>query len=148
MYAYPGRQYSTPAPPTEKGSAAPDSTLPVTSRSKKQKVDLHPAPVRPKAVATPGGAPKAGKSAAGSAADGSGPATVASSSASLASNGEGVITQAKQDIEDAAQHGILKPPPENANRLMKLWHQAKELFVCATHALCKHPLNLKSEILC
>lgn len=117
------RPYSTPVlpPPTEKTAAAVDDALPVAPRTKKQKVELHPAPVRPKTAAAPS-APKASKPAAATAASVSAHPTAGSS--------EGIVAQAKADVEDAAQHGILKPPPEDAGRLMKLWHQAKELFVC------------------
>ena len=40
-----------------------------------------------------------------------------------------ILNTAKHDIEDAMQHGILRPPPEGAGRVSKLWHQLKELFV-------------------
>ncbi|KAI5116139.1 hypothetical protein M0805_006320 [Coniferiporia weirii] len=40
----------------------------------------------------------------------------------------GVIEIAKKDVDDAARHGILKPPPPDANFVMRLFHQGKELF--------------------
>lgn len=46
---------------------------------------------------------------------------------------EGIISSAKHDLEEAAQHGILAPPPPNAGTIHKLYHQAKELFVCLNH---------------
>ncbi|GJE96721.1 LETM1 domain-containing protein [Phanerochaete sordida] len=113
---YSHRCYSTPVPPTEK-STGPDGALPVAPRSKKPKVELHPAPVRPKAAPGPS-APKAEKAPEGA-------APAASSSSAPA---EGLITQTKHDVEAAAQHGILAPPPADAGRIAKLWHQAKELF--------------------
>ena len=42
---------------------------------------------------------------------------------------ENPIEIAKHDIEDAAAHGILKPPPPGAGMVRRLFHQAKELFV-------------------
>lgn len=48
--------------------------------------------------------------------------------ASAVPESEGVIETAKHDYEVAADHGLLAPPPENASRLRKLFHQAKELF--------------------
>ncbi|KAI0790685.1 hypothetical protein C8Q75DRAFT_851782 [Abortiporus biennis] len=41
---------------------------------------------------------------------------------------ETLVEATKHDFEDASQHGILKPPPENASKFGKLFHQAKELF--------------------
>ncbi|KAG8934139.1 hypothetical protein FRC02_010516 [Tulasnella sp. 418] len=38
------------------------------------------------------------------------------------------IQLAIEDMRKAAQHGILKPPPEDAGRIRKTFHQAKELF--------------------
>ncbi|EKM54042.1 uncharacterized protein PHACADRAFT_196477 [Phanerochaete carnosa HHB-10118-sp] len=124
------RPYSTPVPPpppTEKtdATAVDGGTLPGAPRTKKQKVDLHPAPVRPKTAAGPS-APKASSKPAVTAAAAT--ATTGSVGAHPAAGSTGVVAQAKADVEDAAQHGILKPPPEDAGRLMRLWHQAKELF--------------------
>ena len=53
---------------------------------------------------------------------------------------------AKKDLDDAAQHGILAPPPPDAGFARRLFHQAKELFVswslcnemrcCIAHLIC------------
>ena len=137
VYAYPRRHYSTPVPPTEKNSTA-DGALPVAPRSKKPKVELHPAPVRPKS-ASGSSQPKIDVPTAES--------SKAASGSSAPAGSEGIITQTKEDLEAAAQHGILKPPPEDAGRIMKLFHQAKELFVCALHCLQRHLMNLRPEIL-
>lgn len=118
VYAYPRRHYSTPVPPTEKNTTT-DGALPVAPRSKKPKVDLHPAPVRPKPASGPS-QPKTDVPTAES--------SKAASGSSAPAGSEGIITQTKEDLEAAAQHGILKPPPEDAGRIMKLFHQAKELF--------------------
>lgn len=45
------------------------------------------------------------------------------------------IQTAIEDMRNAAQHGILAPPPENAGRVRRLWHQAKELFKFYWHGL-------------
>ncbi|KAL5485003.1 hypothetical protein ACEPAI_7645 [Sanghuangporus weigelae] len=42
--------------------------------------------------------------------------------------GKGVVDITKKDIDEAARHGILKPPPEDAGTIGRLFHQAKELF--------------------
>lgn len=40
-----------------------------------------------------------------------------------------------EDMRKAEQHGILKPPPEDAGRIMRLFHQGKELFKFYFHGL-------------
>ena len=47
---------------------------------------------------------------------------------------ESLIEIAKKDVDDAAQHGILAPPPLDAGFARKLFHQAKELFVSFSYA--------------
>lgn len=42
--------------------------------------------------------------------------------------GKKIIDIAKKDMYDAAQHGILKPPPADASKIGRLFHQARELF--------------------
>ncbi|KIP08288.1 hypothetical protein PHLGIDRAFT_35050 [Phlebiopsis gigantea 11061_1 CR5-6] len=123
--AYFERQYSTSIPPAEKAAASSEDLPPAGARTKKLKVELRPAPVRPQSIAAAAASSNASTSTpAAQDAPGSSPAAPSS-----ATHGqEGLIDVAKHDVEDAAQHGILKPPPENANRFMKLFHQAKELF--------------------
>jgi len=41
----------------------------------------------------------------------------------------GIVETAKLDYGEAARHGILAPPPADASKIGKLWHQAKEYFV-------------------
>ena len=43
--------------------------------------------------------------------------------------GKGIVDITKKDMDEAAKHGILKPPPEGAGKIKRLFHQAKELFV-------------------
>lgn len=42
----------------------------------------------------------------------------------------GLVETVKKDVRDAAAHGVLAPPPEDASWAGRLFHQAKELFVC------------------
>ena len=42
---------------------------------------------------------------------------------------ESLADVAKRDIEEAAQHGILAPPPPDAGWARRLFHQVKELIV-------------------
>ena len=41
----------------------------------------------------------------------------------------GIVETAKIDYNEASMHGILAPPPPDASKIGKLWHQAKEYFV-------------------
>ena len=43
----------------------------------------------------------------------------------------GLVESAKIDYGEASRHGILAPPPADASKIGKLWHQAKEYFVCS-----------------
>lgn len=142
-YAHSERQYSTSIPPSEKTEVTPEAVPLVGPRSKKQKVELRPAPLRPKSAAPTLPTPKPSTNAAVSRA----PTAAGPSSSSASAQSEGVIEVAKHDVEDAAQHGILKPPPENANKIMKLFHQAKELFVRPTYQPHIPLMNLRLEIL-
>ena len=47
----------------------------------------------------------------------------------------GIVESAKIDYGEASRHGILAPPPADASRIGKLWHQAKEYFVCSTEPI-------------
>lgn len=129
------RQYSTSLPPTDKGKAAstiPEPPLPV-QQQKSRKVELRPGPVKPHIT---GGtvSVKASTSKANNASTepAKKEATPTTTSESVTAE-EGIISSAKHDLEEAAQHGILAPPPPNAGTIHKLYHQAKELFVCLNH---------------
>ena len=41
----------------------------------------------------------------------------------------GIVETAKIDYSEASRHGILAPPPADASKIGRLWHQAKEYFV-------------------
>ncbi|TFY67236.1 hypothetical protein EVJ58_g1752 [Rhodofomes roseus] len=124
--AYPlsARLLSTSTPPpgtTKPGDAKPPIQNASTS---KPKVQLRPAPVKPgKPSAVPAEPVVASTTSPSAAAQ-----KTASEATSSPTQAESVIEATKHDLEDAAQHGILAPPPEGASWVGKLWHQAKELF--------------------
>lgn len=123
-----GRMYSTSPPPTDKrtGDTPSDPILPVQQRSRK--VDLRPGPVKPQAK-LPADAAAHLRQTANATHTPADSSAEASFNSSPTPSTEGIISTAKHDIETAAQHGILAPPPPNAGRIGKLFHQAKELFV-------------------
>lgn len=47
-----------------------------------------------------------------------------------------IMEVAKRDIDEAARHGILAPPPPDAGFARRLFHQAKELFVRTSQSSC------------
>jgi LETM1 and EF-hand domain-containing protein 1 len=51
----------------------------------------------------------------------------------------GLVESAKIDYGEASRHGILAPPPADASKIGKLWHQAKEYFVCPSEPIARHP---------
>lgn len=114
------RLYTTPSPSeTGKKDGAPQ---PIPQALRKPKVELRPGPVKAgKSTQAPTDATTAPKSAA------SHQASTSSASTSGVPE-EGPIETTKHDLEDAAQHGILQPPPEGAGMIRRLLHQGKELF--------------------
>lgn len=97
---------------------------------KKHKVDLRPAPMKiPKSQVSAGPPPTqpvpphtAVKTSLDTKSD--------EASATISSEKTGTVAETtRRDFEVASQHGILAPPPEDASRIYKLFHQAKELFV-------------------
>ncbi|KAI0093294.1 hypothetical protein BDY19DRAFT_419586 [Irpex rosettiformis] len=124
------RLYSTSPPPVDKTtttSTTSDSSLPL-QQQKSRRIELRPGPVKPHitgvAVPTRTATSKTNKALAERATKDS---TVPAASGSATSE-DGVISSAKHDLEEAAQHGILVPPPPNAGVVARLFHQAKELF--------------------
>lgn len=62
----------------------------------------------------------------------------------------GIIEATKEDYDKAIEHGILAPPPANAGRVGKLYHQAKEIFVSLSFLSYGHfsgNLSAPSEII-
>jgi hypothetical protein len=41
-----------------------------------------------------------------------------------------MVADASLAIKMAEEQGVLAPPPAGAGRVRRLWHHAKELFVC------------------
>lgn len=51
----------------------------------------------------------------------------------------GIVESAKIDYGEAARHGILAPPPADASKIGRLWHQAKEYFVRLEKPITQQP---------
>ncbi|KAI0051260.1 hypothetical protein FA95DRAFT_1485894 [Auriscalpium vulgare] len=113
---------STPPPAPTPKTATPDPppSVPGTSAPRKPKVELRPAPVKP-----PGTSSAAGKTTKPLLADVSAPPDAAEVKAD---NKESILDAVKQDWRHASTHGVFAPPPPNAGRIGRLWHQAKEYF--------------------
>ncbi|KAG8756173.1 hypothetical protein FRC12_010664 [Ceratobasidium sp. 428] len=123
-------------PETQKAKVEPVFTSPV---SKKTKIELKPGPRPVNALNHPSDGPRpatahvgAGKSTA------AGPQSVTStvqpkiettkSDEVPAPSPPSKIKMAIADVVKAAEAGALVPPPKDASKLGKLWHQVKELF--------------------
>ena len=129
-----GSRFISSRPPPSTKTITKDIPHPVSSSSaRKHKVDLRPGPVKPpKSQSESHAAPQPPLSthpAPEPAPTTSQTVSDASTSTSASTQSGSVIQTAKEDYDDASQHGILAPPPENASWAGRLWHQAKELFV-------------------
>ena len=121
------RLASVPEPP-KKVPHSESVPPPPLAQPRKQKVELKPGPVKPKA-SEPGPSSTSlanQQEAVVKAEKTSSPST---SPISHTDTSGGVIETAKHDYADASQHGILAPAPEGSSRIYTLFHQAKELFV-------------------
>jgi hypothetical protein len=110
-------------------STSPGNTTPETSESqvpptnsRKLKLELRPSPVKPPQISTNIKPPPP-------------PSFVqtqlnAKEEPTKTSSPDSIIQSTKYDYDQAHKHGILIPPPANASKIGKLWHQAKEIFVC------------------
>lgn len=119
------RLASVPEPPKKVPHS--DSVPPPLAQPRKQKVELKPGPVKPKASE-----PGPSSTSLASQAEAAKPEKTSSPSTSPISHTDtsgGVIETAKHDYAEASQHGILAPAPEGSSRIYTLFHQAKELFV-------------------
>lgn len=120
--SHPYRSLTTPST-----DATPEVTRPDLSHSKpvplrKQKIELRPGPLKASptsqtasstvVTSTPADTEKDEKSVSGPVSE------------------PGIVETAKVDYSEASRHGILAPPPADASKIGRLWHQAKEYFVC------------------
>ncbi|KAG9009986.1 hypothetical protein FRB94_011122 [Tulasnella sp. JGI-2019a] len=132
-------------PPITKPIATSSTSLPPTLPPPRKKVELNPsprkvipsndlAPKRPKVVM-----PTMGSTSPSQLVQkhepSSKPAAPAPSEESNTVHAPSPIQMAIEDMRKAEQHGILKPPPEDAGRFKKLFHQGKELFKFYWHGL-------------
>ena len=127
------RNYATALPPLDE---QPKDELPSHIGRKSPKVDLRPRPLK----ATPGSvqisdnvdtsSPKNATQKNLKSVDVILGTSTDKGGGAQRSNPSNVLDTAKRDIENAMQHGIMRPPPEGAGRVRLLWHQLKELFVC------------------
>lgn len=135
------RTYSSaPTPASHKLQSSAEPPLPSTAStsSTRKRVDLHPSPR--KTAQSPdlaSGAPKIPAQPPNVESIASKPSTqtliessqaVKSKEADESGNDTHAIQLAIEDMRLAIKHGILKPPPEGAGSMRRLYHQAKELF--------------------
>ena len=121
------RRYSTPTPSPSTQKNQPIDTLP-TSPNKKPKIDLRPGPIKPKNT-LPSSHPPPIK-----------PARPAPSAQKLAPKPGSVKEEVIRDIADAEQHGILTPPPADADWFKRMLHQAIQLIVRSLYLIgCYKP---------
>lgn len=116
------RFLTTPATDTTPKATSPDPPHLQPVPPRKPKVELRPAPVKTlppnqttTSTAVTPGPPEAEK-------DGK--------SINDPFSEPSIVETAKMDYNEASKHGILAPPPADASTIGRLWHQAKEYFVC------------------
>jgi hypothetical protein len=125
------RRYSTPVSSPSTQNNQPINTLP-PSPNKKPKIDLRPGPIKPKNTFPSSHPPiKAARSASS-----------APNSTPKPSAKEEVI----RDITDAEKHGILTPPPADADWFKRTLHQAIQLIVRSLYVI-GFSFHLSVEIL-
>jgi len=125
------RFLTTPATDPTQKATHPDLPQSQSVPPRKQKIELRPGPVKASsakqnttstvAAPSPGDTEKDAKKASD---------TVTQ---------PGIVESVKIDYGEASRHGILAPPPADASRIGKLWHQAKEYFVCSSEPITQHP---------
>ncbi len=129
------RHYSIPTNSTTPRTPLPSPTTP---SSKKPKIDLRPAPIKP--IQKPPPLSDTNVLLAKTHRQTRTPLNSASASAKLANAKEEV----QQAIHNAEVHGILKPPPPDANWFKRTLHTAIQLLVWA---ISISPIQLKSSLL-
>ncbi|KAF9484466.1 hypothetical protein BDN70DRAFT_872480 [Pholiota conissans] len=110
----------TPPPTAAKLPAGDQPPLPLPPH-KKPKLDLRPAPVKPKPPSPPASAPPPPTTASTT------PQTSAPHHVPATPSLSEASKEAKHDIEDAEAHGILAPPPLNANWVQRTLHQVIQI---------------------
>ena len=129
------RLYSTTPSPVDKSTITPtSSTPPLPVQPKPRRLELRPGPVKPHITSGPVTVKPPPTNTDNVVVEGATKDSTVPAVSPTASSEEGVILSAKHDLEEAAQHGILAPPPPDAGRVGRLIHQAKELFVRWNHA--------------
>ncbi|GLB37235.1 putative LETM1-like protein [Lyophyllum shimeji] len=111
------RFLSTPVPDVKPTPSSPDSHL--TAAQRKQKLDLRPAPIKPSKSSTISATHVPTKPTA--------PLPQPSAKPSPPPSLKTVKEEANRDIEDAEAHGILKPPPPDADWFRRTLHKGIEL---------------------
>lgn len=119
------RFLSTPSSTTSKSSKDEPSAHTIPPPPHKAKVELRPGPIKPpthveKLKQTP---------------------TKNSSlqPTSPTARSESIVETTREDFKQAYIHGVLARPPPDAGKIAKLWHQARQLFVCrVSRALRRH----------
>ena len=129
--AHPYRPLSTPAAHPTPKDTRPDLSQLQSVTPRKQKIELRPGPVKASSVNQP----------TTSTATAPSPADVEKDvkNASDPVPRPGLVESAKIDYGEASRHGILAPPPADASKIGKLWHQAKEYFVRSCEPITRHP---------
>lgn len=134
----PSSSSTEPSLPQTSGSQNPPSVVP---HCRNRKVDLRPAPTKKlgtspdleSSQASPSSpALSSAPSSSNLVSSPPSPSTSASSSAPTSTTpgaaAERILADARSDIRASETAGILKPPPPDASKIGKLWHQAKQLF--------------------
>lgn len=124
------RLLTTPATHPTPKDAGPDLSQLQPVPSRKQKIELRPGPVKASCV----NKPTTSTITSPSPADAEKGAKDASDPVPRPS----LVELAKMDYGEASRHGILAPPPADASKIGKLWHQAKEYFVCSSEPITRH----------
>jgi hypothetical protein len=131
------RLYSipTPSPSTSSDQKAP---LPLPPQ-KKPKIDLRPKPIKPK--------PPLSAHASGAART---PPSIPTQPphATTEQKATSPAQEVKKDLQDAEQHGILIPPPPDANWFKRTLHQAIQLFVCGLYIASIKPKFQLAHLVC
>ncbi|KAF9792967.1 LETM1-like protein-domain-containing protein [Thelephora terrestris] len=114
------RLLTTPTTDTTPKATSPDTPNLQSVSPRKHKVELRPGPVKTlpsnhttTSTAAAPGTPDVGKN---------------EKSVSDPVPEPGIVETVKIDYSEASKHGILAPPPADASKIGRLWHQAKEYF--------------------